>query len=92
MEKIKTIYTVHNGKVISAEIVKETPKLYWIERTEGFGYCTNFVKEYVCITPQEAVLEEYNRAISKVNMLEEVLKKAQDRFANALLLRKEHNT
>jgi hypothetical protein len=91
MGNAKNIYKVKDGQLVSAEIIRETPKLYWIERGEGFVYGTNFTKEHACITPEEAILEEYNAAVTKVGMMEEILKKAQERLAGALRLRKEYN-
>lgn len=88
---VEKIYTVNDGKVISARIEKETPKLYWVERSKAFSFCRNHIKEHACITPQEAVMEEYNKAISRVNLFEEKLREAQSRLTNALLLKKEYN-
>jgi len=85
------IYKIQNGKVVSVEVEKETEKFYWVERSSIFGYCRNITKEHACVSPQEAILEEYNNAIAGVRVFEEKLKDAQDKLGNATLLRKEYN-
>ena len=84
------LYKVTNGKLISTEVVKETPKLYWIE-DHNFSWRSSFYKDHACIAPEEAIQEEYNGALESMGMRRDHFKKAAKRFLGVKKLRAEHN-
>ncbi len=80
MEKV---YKVYRGEVVSLSVIKETKKLIYVERHKAFGYGVQLTKDYVCATPQEAVQEELNSALSAVGAFSDRLKKAESRLLYA---------
>jgi hypothetical protein len=92
MNNITRIYRIYNGELVSVEVEKETPKLVWVKPSKEFGYCRNYNKEYVCVTPQEAIQEELNRSLEYVGLYSERLQKAERRLMRAKSLSVEHCT
>jgi hypothetical protein len=88
MEKIKFLYRVRDGKLISTKITKETPKLYWIADS-NFDWRSNYLKDHACITPEQAIQEEYNRAIESMGMRRDLFKRSVKRFLGVKKLKSE---
>lgn len=70
------LYRVRDGELISTKVVKETPKLYWIN-DYMFDFRSNFYKDHACTTPEEAIQEGLNNALTSFGI-------ARDRFKRAI--------
>lgn len=77
------IYTVYNGKLYNVD-GRETKKMVIIDnvndtRQDGCYVfrSTRFKKDFVCTTPEQAIQEAHNRALTSVGMREDHLKKAK---------------
>ena len=90
-QEIKKIYKVYDGKMIEIPTVKVTKKLVWVKAITETGYCTTLDKEYVCVTPQEAAQEEYNRCLEMRGAAEDRLQYARKMFDRACELKLEHD-
>lgn len=86
------IYKVVDGEVVSTDVVRETEKRFYVERTPQFGYCSYLYKGHACVTPQEAVQEEYNKAVSWHGILTDRLNSATKRLDTAKRLVEKHGT
>ena len=85
----KKIYRVKSDRVISANIIRETKRYYFIDdiHYREFGYKTRFDKEYVCLSPREAVQEELNTALTQFGIYKERFEEATKRLEVAKKLK-----
>ncbi len=91
MKPIEKIYTVYEGEVYGVDINKETKKRVFVDADAVLGFRRSFDKEHVCLTPQEAILEEKNRALTQVGMFKDGLARAKARLQQVLDLENKEN-
>ncbi len=78
------IYEVHNGVLVSADVVRETPCYYYIaDHLPGTYYTKRFRKEHTCITEEEAIQEEYNFTRERFLIFKKRADKEKDRLEKA---------
>ncbi len=52
---MRKIYKVEDGKMYETDIIKETKKMFSVERGIASGYSAQINKEYAVLTPEDAV-------------------------------------
>lgn len=87
MDEAKRLYKVKGDKVISTKVIKETPKLYWINDI-NFSYSCQIRKEHAILTPTEAVKEEMNRALTQHGITKDRFEAAEKRLEIAQKLQR----
>ena len=84
------VYKVYDGKVISIEVEKITPKKFFIKPVAEFHYYRTLEREHACTSEKEAVLENLNKAKERYGMFRDRMLKEQDNLEKAMSLAKEY--
>lgn len=86
MSKIDEIYKVHNGKMLSIPIIRETSKCVFVNPHDCFDYLSRLRKVYVFLTPLDAAKAECDEAEEQIGIARKQLDAARARARTAMEL------